>query len=120
MFAPLAYTIAIALAISLVLSLALSPVLSFLLLKGTGEHDTFLVRMLRPPYQRLLHAALHRPAATVAAAVALFAVSLGLFPYLGTSFIPEMREGSISPNIDRVPNISLDESIQMEIGRAHV
>ena len=39
------------------------------------------------------------------------AASISLFPLLGTSFIPELKEGTISPNMDRVPNISLDESI---------
>ncbi len=44
--------------------------------------------------------------------------SMSLFPYLGTSFIPELQEGTISPNMDRVPNIALDESIKMEM-RGH-
>ncbi|MFO1299188.1 MAG: hypothetical protein U1F17_02120 [Burkholderiaceae bacterium] len=34
---------------------------------------------------------------------------------LGTSFIPEMKEGAVSPNMDRVPNISLNESLAMEM-----
>ena len=50
MFAPLAYTIAIALGISLVLSLTLSPVLSSYLLKGGAEHDTLFLRMMKRPY----------------------------------------------------------------------
>ena len=54
MFAPLAYTIAIALGISLVLSLTLSPVLSSYLLKGGHEHDTFFLRMLKRPYDSVL------------------------------------------------------------------
>ena len=40
MFAPLAYTIAIALFISLIVSLTLSPVLCSYLLKGGADHDT--------------------------------------------------------------------------------
>ena len=44
-----------------------------------------------------------------------FGGSIALFPYLGTSFIPDLKEGTVSPNMDRVPNISLDESIQMEM-----
>ncbi len=115
MFAPLAYTIAIALAISLVLSLTLSPVLSAYLLKGGNEHDTFLVRGLKRPYTWVLNAALRNEKKSVVVALALFAAAMSLFPYLGTSFIPEMREGSISPNIDRVPNISLEESLEMEM-----
>lgn len=118
MFAPLAYTIAIALGISLVLSLTLSPVLSSLLLKGGDEHDTFLVRMLRRPYTKLLHGAVNNRKTTILIALVLFFATMSLFPFLGTSFIPEMKEGTISPNADRVPNISLEESIQMEM-QAH-
>lgn len=115
MFAPLAYTIAIALAISLVLSLTLSPVLSSYLLKGGNEHDTFLVRWMKRPYSWMLGTALRNGKMTIATALALFIGSIFLFPFLGTSFIPELKEGTISPNMDRVPNISLDESIRMEM-----
>ncbi len=114
LFAPLAYTIAIALAISLVLSLSLSPVLSSYLLKGGSEEDTWLVRTLRRPYDYLLRWALAHRTATVLGVVAIFFASLALFPFLGTSFIPEMQEGTLSPNADRVPNISLEESLRME------
>lgn len=114
MFAPLAYTIAIALAISLVLSLTLSPVLSTYLLKGGSETDTWLVRLLRRPYTSMVTWCLAHRKSTVVAVLALFLGSLCLFPFLGTSFIPEMAEGTLSPNADRVPNISLDESLRME------
>jgi heavy metal efflux system protein len=114
MFAPLAYTIAIALGISLVLSLTLSPVLSSYLLKGGSERDTWLLRLLRRPYESILHWALGHRKATVLAVILAFFGSLSLSPFLGTSFIPEMQEGTLSPNADRVPNISLDESLKME------
>jgi cobalt-zinc-cadmium resistance protein CzcA len=118
MFSPLAYTIAIALAISLAISLTLSPVLCFFLLRGGNEHDTFLVRWLKRPYVATLQWACHNEKKTVFAALALFAATMAMFPYLGTSFIPEMKEGTVSPNADRVPNISLEESIKMEM-QAH-
>jgi cobalt-zinc-cadmium resistance protein CzcA len=143
MFAPLAITIAIALAISLVLSLTLTPVLSSWLLKvkphagkaphgaaagahmGTESgqdahlddeaHDTWLIRTLKRPYLALLNRAVRRAGATFALAVAALVGSLSLLPFLGTAFIPEMKEGSIVPGINRVPNISLEESIRMEM-----
>jgi cobalt-zinc-cadmium resistance protein CzcA len=115
MFAPLAYTIAIALAISLVLSLTLTPALASYMLKGGAEHDTWLIARLKRPYLALLALALANEKKTIAGAVALFAGTLALLPFLGTAFIPEMKEGSISPSIDRVANISLDESIKMEM-----
>src|SRR4029079_12327236 len=76
MFAPLAYTIAIALGISLILSLTLSPVLSSYILKGGNEHDTFLVRWLKAPYKRLLRGATGHPITTIFVAVGLFAASI--------------------------------------------
>lgn len=114
MFAPLAYTIAIALGISLVLSLTLSPVLSTYLLKGGNEDDTWLVRLLRRPYSGVLTWSLGHRKTAILSVIGLFVGSLCLFPFLGTSFIPEMAEGTLSPNADRVPNISLDESLRME------
>ncbi|NTV12095.1 MAG: efflux RND transporter permease subunit, partial [Zoogloea sp.] len=114
MFAPLAYTIAIALAVSLVLSLTLSPVLSSYLLKGGAEHDTRFIALLKRPYLPMLDWAIGNGKKTVLAAIGLFAFALVLLPFLGTAFIPEMKEGSVVPGINRVPNISLDESIRME------
>jgi cobalt-zinc-cadmium resistance protein CzcA len=114
MFAPLAYTIAIALAISLVLSLTLTPALASYALRGGAEHDTWLIARIKAPYLRLLRAALGNERRTVGAAVLLFAGTLALLPFLGTAFIPEMKEGAISPSIDRVANISIEESIAME------
>lgn len=118
MFAPLAYTIAIALGISLILSLTLTPVMSSYLLKAPehdGDHDTWLIRALKAPYVRMLNWALINQKKTVLIAVAAFCGSLALIPFLGTAFIPEMKEGSIVPGITRVPNISLEESIKMEM-----
>ncbi|CAG9170554.1 Cobalt-zinc-cadmium resistance protein CzcA [Cupriavidus laharis] len=114
MFAPLAFTISIALAISLFLSLTLSPVLSSYLLRGGAEHDTKIIAFMKRHYLRLLHWALGNSRKTVIAAVGAFVLTLAIVPLLGTSFIPEMKEGSIVPAIDRVPNISLEESIKLE------
>ncbi|KAA0178955.1 CusA/CzcA family heavy metal efflux RND transporter [Cupriavidus cauae] len=114
MFAPLAFTIAIALAISLVLSLTLSPVLSSYLLKGGAEHDTKVIAFLKRHYLRMLGWAMANSRKTVVAAVVAFLATLAIVPLLGSSFMPEMKEGSIVPAIDRVPNISLEESIKLE------
>jgi cobalt-zinc-cadmium resistance protein CzcA len=115
MFAPLAYTIAIALAISLVLSLTLTPALASYLLKGGAEHDTWLIGAIKRPYSRMLDWALANEKKTVLAAVAAFVGAIAMLPFLGTAFIPEMKEGSVSPAMDRVPNISIDESIRLEM-----
>jgi cobalt-zinc-cadmium resistance protein CzcA len=115
MFAPLALTIAIALTVSLILSFMLTPVLCSYWLKGGAEHDTWVVAVIKKPYLKLLGWAVGNQKKVTFAALALFVGSLSLFPFLGTSFIPIMQEGSITPQIIRVPNISLDESIRMEM-----
>jgi cobalt-zinc-cadmium resistance protein CzcA len=115
MFAPLAYTIAIALTISLILSLVLSPVLCAYGLKGGSDHDTWLIRVIKKPYLRLLHSALDQPRTTVVVGALAFAGSLAMIPLLGTSFIPEMKEGSLVPNVIRAPNIALEESLELEM-----
>ncbi len=115
MFAPLAYTIAIALAVSLVLSLTLSPALASFVLKGGADHDTRFIAAIKRPYLKLLDRALTNEKKTIGSAAALFVATLCVLPFLGTAFIPEMKEGSISPAMDRVPNISIDESIRMEM-----
>ena len=118
MFAPLAYTIAIALGISLILSMTLTPVMSTYLLKPPahdGDHDTKIIAAMKQRYLKMLHCALANEKKTVAAAVGAFVLTVGMLPFLGTAFIPEMKEGSVVPGINRVPNISLDESIKMEM-----
>ncbi len=115
MFAPLALTIAIALAVSLVVSLFLSPVLCSYFLKGGADHDTRLIAWLKRHYLALLDLAPLRQRGTLAVAVGLLLGSLALFPLLGKSFMPVMKEGALTPQINRVPSISLDESIRMEM-----
>lgn len=118
MFAPLAYTIAIALGISLILSMTLTPVMATYLLKAPahdGDHDTKLIAAFKRQYLKLLHWALGNERKTVLLAVGAFVLTLSVLPFLGTAFIPEMKEGSVVPGINRVPNISLDESIKMEM-----
>ncbi len=114
MFAPLAYTIAIALFVSLILSLTMTPALCSYLLKGGSGEDTRLIQAIKRPYLSALNWVLNNEKKTISASALLFIGTLALFPFLGSSFIPEMKEGSIVPGINRVPNISLEESIKME------
>ena len=115
LFAPLALTIAIALFVSLLVSLFLSPVLCSYVLKGGADHDTRVVAFLKTRYLALLDAALENRRRTLLVALALLATSLALFPFLGKSFMPTMKEGALTPQINRVPSISLDESLRIEM-----
>jgi cobalt-zinc-cadmium resistance protein CzcA len=115
LFAPLALTIAIALFVSLLVSLFLSPVLCSYVLKGGADHDTRVVAFLKTRYLRLLDGALDNRRRTLLVALGLLVASLALFPFLGKSFMPTMKEGALTPQINRVPSISLDESLRIEM-----
>jgi cobalt-zinc-cadmium resistance protein CzcA len=114
-FSPLAFTIAIALGVSLIVSLTLSPVLCAYILKGGADKDTRVIAFLKSGYRRLLNSALAHEKTTIVISLGLLALSFSLFPLLGKSFIPIMQEGSITPVIIRVPSISLDKAIELEM-----
>ncbi|MEP6605369.1 MAG: efflux RND transporter permease subunit, partial [Nitrosospira sp.] len=118
MFSPLAVTISIALMVALVVSVLLSPVLCDYALKGGSEEETRIVVFLKSLYLRLLYLALRNPKATALVSVASLLLAVGLYPLLGKSFIPIMREGAVTPVIIRVPSISMDESIKLEMEAA--
>jgi len=114
MFGPLAQVIGIALAISLVLSLTLTPILASYMLKGGADHDTFVIRMIKPGYLRMLDWSVGHEKSVVAIAVGLLLAAGAAFPFLGTAFVPVMQEGSVTPQIVRVPSVSLEESVRTE------
>ncbi len=114
MFSPMAYTISIALFASLILSLTVSPVLCSFFLKGGKDEDVFILRMIKKSYLPLLNKAIKNKAFVVITTVGLFFASLALFPFLGTEFIPILDEGSLTPQIIRLPSIALKESVEIE------
>lgn len=114
MFKPLAYTIMIALLISLLLSLTLSPALCSLVLKEAHERDTWILRQAKRLYTPALHWSLGHRRLVLGGALLLLGSSLALFPFLGGEFIPILNEAAITPQMIRLPSISLEKSIEIE------
>jgi cobalt-zinc-cadmium resistance protein CzcA len=115
MFSPLAYVIAIAMFVSLVVSLTLTPALcSYLLGRHTGGSSR-LIGWIQRPYVTALKLALRNGRATLVVSAGLLVGSWALVPLLGTSFVPEMKEGSLVPGLIRAPNMALAESIELEM-----
>ncbi|MCC7261200.1 MAG: efflux RND transporter permease subunit, partial [Candidatus Latescibacteria bacterium] len=114
MFSPLAFTIAIALLGSLLLALTLAPVLCASFLKAGPEHDSFPVRWAKRLYLPALRWSLRRRWRLTSGAVVVLLGSLALFPFLGTEFIPILDEGSLTPQVIRLPSISLPQSVEIE------
>ncbi len=114
MFAPLAYTLVIALLASVVVTLTLSPVLASLLLRGDHPGETRLTGWMKRRYLPVLRWTLRHRTAVLAGSAALVLLSLVLVPRVGREFIPILEEGALTPQIVRLPSVSLPESIEME------
>lgn len=111
LFKPMALTITFAMIGSLVLTMTLVPVLSALILKPKAEKDTFIVRYAKRLYLPLLDRALDNKGKVMIGAVVLLICALGMFPFLGKEFMPNLQEGSIMFRITGIPSTSLEQSI---------
>jgi cobalt-zinc-cadmium resistance protein CzcA len=113
MFAPLAATMLIALLVSLVVALTVIPVLSDVFLKQVPEKEPGFIRRFHKAYVRVLGRAVRRPAVTLGISGGVLVASLALLPFMGTTFMPDLDEGSIAVNVVRLPNASLDGSVKV-------
>ncbi len=111
MFGPLALALLLALVASLGVALVVVPPVADLLLARREPRDLAPVRALTSGYHRLLDAALGHPRATLAAAVVALLLAIALVPGMGTTFLPELDEGSIAINVVRLPNASVEGSV---------
>jgi heavy metal efflux system protein len=110
LFKPMAYTVSFAMLGSLIFSLTVIPVLSSFFLQGGSEDDTWIMRRIRPPYERALDWAMKSRGRLSLGAVVLLGGSLALFPLLGTEFVPALEEGSIMLRVTFAPSTGLDEA----------
>jgi cobalt-zinc-cadmium resistance protein CzcA len=113
MFAPLAYTVAIALFASLFLSILVIPVLCALVLRPGHEKESLAVRAVRRAYGPLLCWSLRHRTSTAVIAGLFVAVALLLVPYLGTEFVPIMDEGAFDMDVQMLPGISLENATEI-------
>ncbi len=113
LFKPMAFAISFAMAGSLLLTLTIIPVFAAMMLKPQEERDTMLVRVLKKRYLPLLEWSLSNKRKVVTSALAVLAVSLVLFPFLGKEFMPTLQEGSIMWRVTSIPSASLDQSIEI-------
>jgi cobalt-zinc-cadmium resistance protein CzcA len=113
MFRPMALTVIFALCASLVLSVTLMPALSTWLFpqQQIPRRDPAPVAWLRRLYRPMLRGAMAAPLVTVAAAVALLAVSALAASRMGAEFIPRLDEGSLTVTSLRLPGVALETSV---------
>ncbi|HEX9759090.1 MAG TPA: CusA/CzcA family heavy metal efflux RND transporter [Nitrospiria bacterium] len=115
MFTPLAVTISFALIGSLLLSLTVIPVLASLLMRGGSEDDGRVLAMLKRTYLPVMHWALDYRKTAVGGALAALTVAVGLFPFIGKEFMPVMDEGTTVIIIEKLPSVSLERSLELDV-----
>ena len=74
------------------------------------ERDSFIVRFLKKWDEKILRRTLHHPWLVIGGATALFLIAAATLPFVGTAFLPEFNEGTLTINIQAQPGTSLSES----------
>lgn len=115
LFRPLGFSYILATLASLAVALVVTPALALVLLAGRegASHESLLLRALRAGYERLVTRlfGIPRTVAMVTGVVCLGA--LAVLPRLGTSFLPDFREGHYVVHMSAVPGASLEESLRL-------
>src|SRR5574340_928643 len=115
LFAPVAMTIVFALAASMLLAITVIPVLASMLLKQGEHEDPWLLRKAQGLYTPLLERALERPKWVYLTAGALMLAAVAVYPLIGKTFMPVMDEGDILLQLEKLPSISLEESVAQDL-----
>jgi cobalt-zinc-cadmium resistance protein CzcA len=114
LFTPVALTIVFALSGSLVLSLSVIPVVSSFLLKQVSHEEPWLPRQLLKLYRPRLDWCLNNPKKLFGAAGVLLILTAIVFTRIGSTFMPTMDEGDIIVQLEKLPSISLAQSVALD------
>ncbi|MEW6678579.1 MAG: CusA/CzcA family heavy metal efflux RND transporter [Pseudomonadota bacterium] len=114
LFIPVALTIIFALGAALILALTVVPVLSSWLLKEGSHGDPWLVRLSTRLYTPLLDFVLARDKLVMTVAAVLLVLAAALYPMVGKSFMPALDEGDLLLQLEKLPSISLEESLAQD------
>ncbi len=114
LFIPVALTIVFALGGSLILSLTVIPVLAAYLLKNVSHREPWLPRILKQLYRPVLHWSLNHTRTIMVFAVMSLIVAAYLYTQVGKSFMPTMDEGDIIVQLEKLPSITLAQSIDID------
>ncbi len=112
LFRPVTLTIVFALASSLLLSFTIIPVVGSFVIR-TAHGEPWLSRKLLALYRPVLDYNLRRPGPLLIGAAALLLLSAVVFPRVGKTFMPTMDEGDLLIQLESIPSINLETSVQI-------
>lgn len=114
LFQPMAISIMLAMAISLAVSLIVVPALaSYLFQHGFKARTSPVVRFCESAYRSVLQLAMGHKNIVVGGSVLLLVVALALLPTLGTEFVPELEEGTLTLRATLAPSASLETALDV-------
>ncbi len=116
---PLAFAYIVSLMASLLVAIIVTPALSYAFLPNATSiqrgHDGWLARTLKTGFARVLPHALNHPQIITAVSAALLFVAGFAMTRMGSGFLPDFHEGSLTIQANTLPGTSLAKSD--EIGR---
>lgn len=114
LFHPMAQSIIFAMAASLLVALVVIPALSTYLFTYPSKYrESFVFKLLKAKYQKLLTNALQQPVKVLVSATILFAVAITILPFLGTEFIPQLEEGTLNVRTTLAPSVNLTTAMNV-------
>lgn len=115
LFSPLAATLGFAVLLAMVLSLTFIPVLASVLMRPSSRSSPFLIRKLNAGYRWMLQGVLAHRKSVFAVAILLIAGAVTMVPFLGSEFLPMLNEGTVVIQTEKVPTISLEKSLELDV-----
>ncbi len=115
LFTPVALTIVFALAGALLVSLTVIPVVASFLLGQVAETEPWLPRKLHEIYGPCLNWALANSRIIFGVTGGAFVLAIVVYLLLGKTFMPTMDEGDIIVQVEKLPSITLEQSVQLDI-----
>ena len=111
---PLGIAYVVSILASLVVAVSVTPVLCSYLLPTspavTKEEESRVVVWLKKYYGALVERVITYPRQVIGAALVVLVMAIAITPTLGSAFLPEFNEGSLTVSVVTVPGTSLDES----------
>ncbi len=115
LFSPVALTIVFALSGSLIMSLTIIPVLASFFLRKAPHPEPWLPRKLHALYAPALTWCLGHGKPVFAAAAVLLLLTGLVYGRIGKTFMPTMDEGDIVVQVEKLPSITLDQSVRLDM-----
>ena len=114
LFAPVAMTIIMALASSLLLAFSVIPALASMVLREEGAQEPVVMRKIHAAYLHIRERVWAKPQWLYGVSIASLVLAAVLYSFIGKTFMPTLDEGDILVQLQKLPSISLETSIEID------